>query len=310
MEVVASNSDIVAREWIKPGLRVLITGPTGWFGRTALELTQRLELETLLIGSQAKDFVFGGKTYHQHAWNKSLVNEFEPELVIDTAFITREKVKDLGLATYVNANRQIMAQSYELAELDSVRTYVGFSSGAAVARMKNAQISQDPYGNLKKEFEEKLELISRECAANIVLIRPWSVAGTNLTKPEIFAFSNLIMQARTGLIKINATGPVWRRFCSVDDLLIAGVILGDGKKFTLLESGGELIEIQELAQRITEALGSKSLIIRDSQSSSAPDDYHSDGAIWEEAVRSLGLVPKTLDEIIKLVDADLYRTTH
>lgn len=309
MEVVASNSDNVAREGIKPGLRVLITGPTGWFGRTALELAQRLELETLLIGSQAKDFFYGGRTFHQHAWNKSLINEFKPELVIDTAFITREKAKDLGLAAYVNANRQIMAQSYELAELESVRTYVGFSSGAAVATMKIAQMGQDPYGNLKKEFEEKLELLGRECKANVVLIRPWSVAGTNLTKPEIFAFSNLIMQARTGLIKINATGPVWRRYCSVDELLIAGVILGDRRKFTLLESGGELIEIHDLAQRINNALGSKSRILRESQILSPQDEYHSDGTNWEEAVRSIGLVPKTLDQIIKLVDAELHPTT-
>lgn len=295
-------SETLVGEAIRQGQKILITGATGWFGRTATDLAQRCRAEVLLVSRQESSIDLGRGRAPISTWSESLISNFQPEIVIDTAFITKEKVKETGIDSYIESNRALMSQSFQLAKLPSVETYVGFSSGAAVTANRDHGLFNDPYGFLKNEFESEIQQLSKSSHANIVLIRPWSVAGKFLVKPSIFAFSNLIMQARSRVIHLDSSGEVWRRYCAIDDLLIAGLILGKQEKFNLVESGGELIEIEQLANRICQVLGINAEITRDMDGVTQPNNYFSNGKSWERVTGLVGLKPKGLEEMIREVD--------
>lgn len=296
------TSKTLVGEAIRQGERILITGATGWFGRAAIDLAQSCRAEVLLLASQETYIDLGRGRLPVNKWSESLISDFQPEIVIDTAFITREKIKEIGIERYVKSNRSLMSNSFDLAQLPSVRTYIGFSSGAAATMNVDCELFDDPYGFLKREFESQIQELSKTSEANIVVLRPWSVAGKFLVKPKIFAFSNLIMQARSGVIRLEASGEVWRRYSAVDDLLVAGLILSRHEKFNLVDSGGELIEIEQLANRICQVIGINAEISRVLDGAAKPNNYFSNGKSWEEITEQVGLRPKSLEEMIKEVD--------
>jgi nucleoside-diphosphate-sugar epimerase len=300
---LTQTSDVHVRHTITPGARILIHGATGWFGRTATRLAQDSGAEILLLGREDSFIDLGRGRLPVNKWNEKLSVDFQPSIIIDAAFVTREKIQETGIKDYIAANRALIAKSLFLAKLPSLETYVGFSSGAAVNLTRDSNQSEDPYGFLKKQFEEDISELIGTSYGNVVLIRPWSVAGKFVLKPEVFAFSNLVKQARSGVIRINSRGQVWRRYSSIDDLLVAGLMLGKKHKHSLIESGGELVEIGQLAKRIIHVLDLDAEIVREIDELTPANNYFSDGEDWERITQQLGLRTKNLEEMIREVDS-------
>jgi nucleoside-diphosphate-sugar epimerase len=300
------NPNEIASTLISPGDRVLITGATGWFGKTALDLLDAKGAELLLVGRKDQEVTVGGKAYFQNRWSLPLVNDFKPELVIDTAFSTREKISEMGVRKYIEQNEEILARSYQIARMDTVRTYLGFSSGAALDHASVVDKAEDPYGYLKREFELRMREISKTSSAVISIVRAWSVSGKYVTKPESFAFSNLIRQSHSTNINITAENAIWRRFCSLDELIAVGLAADKELKFNLINSGGTLVEIGELAKIICLATGRTPHIQRNTNPSLSPDLYHSDNQDWIQAVSRIGLRTKSLEDQILDVDRFLF----
>lgn len=295
----------IASAAISPRDRVLITGATGWFGKTALELAGNSGADILLIGRYDLEFELGGRKYLQNTWSDELIENFKPTIAIDTAFITREKIQETGIDSYVSGNREIITRSLQIASLQTLKTYIGFSSGA-VFQPKPFGADEDPYAILKRSFEEDMRKLSLSSSANINILRTWSVAGKHVTKPEIFAFSNLIIQSHTSRIEIKSENPVWRRYCSVEELIAIGLASPFGLKFSLIDSGGTLVEIQELATTICKLSGRYPQILCSINESNVANHYHSDNSDWAKAVSIAGLRTKTLEELILEVEHFLF----
>jgi nucleoside-diphosphate-sugar epimerase len=163
-----------------------------------------------------------------------------------------------------------------------VRKYVGFSSGAAVhlAGMDSFSLAQNPYAAQKQEYETTMANIDVRQGCDVTIARVWSVSGAYMTKPSSFAISNLIQQAKAGIIEILSSGPVYRRYCAIEDVISVGLATQSAPGKRIFDTGGDLIELGELAEIIGEEISPKIQIVRKFKPMLRSDSYHSDGEDW------------------------------
>jgi nucleoside-diphosphate-sugar epimerase len=280
--------------------RVLILGASGWVGRTACNWLSQLGSELHLVASSRRIEQFGGGKFQFELFDPEKVRDFKPTLVIDAAFKTREKLSEALLADYVSSNNALIEQALQVQRLPTVEKFIGMSSGAAVPHLDIASLdlSMDPYGSLKAIYERKLLEIP-ELASKTTIARIWSVSGDFVTKPSLFAFSNLIQQALLGHININAKHQLWRRYVDLEDYLKVASLSNPGPS-RVIDSGGDLIEIGQLAELICAQLGTDSSVSRTLELGS-PDEYFSDGSTWLDSVAKIHLIPLTLEQQISKV---------
>lgn len=262
--------------------RVLITGASGWFGQTAANLMAGQP--SLLLASQTRSIPSLGKNLFVNAYDPKLVRDFSPTVVIDCAFITRERIKDFGLPNYISQNQLIQKQFVELVSSPSVRRYVSFSSGAAVypADAILRTIEENPYGYLKREAELQMESVSSELGKPGVIARAWSVSGAFITKPKSFAFTDFISQALQGKVHIKATNPVFRRYSAIEDLLAVSLAETTQGSFSILNSEGPLVEMAELARQIVSVINPAATISRARPLPGIEDNYFTDTHQWSK----------------------------
>ena len=232
-----------------------------------------------------------GQSQAVHSQSLDIIESFEPTIVIDTAFVTREKLPALGHKAYVETNQKLIDQSLAIAALPSVRKYIGFSSGATVHLAGHASFSleENPYAAQKRIYESRIEEIAGSLQVDVSVARVWSVTGSYCTKPESFAFTDLIAQAKRGLIEIYSKHIVYRRYCAVEDVLAVAMLPKKPGSNSIFNSGGELIELSELAKLIVK-LVSPAADIRCQVNPDLPsDNYHPDSEDWEELVKFAGL---------------------
>lgn len=281
---------------VKPSDRVLILGYSGWFGSSASELLARTGAQLLGSNSQGLKMISDGPK-NVYASTFQGCKDFEPNIVIDSAFLTREKIRILGTEAYISINKTLMHQALEISELNSVERFIGISSGAAKgpSTPTQAELLEDPYGALKSEYENLLMPSGLLVKERSVLLRAWSMSGPHVRNPELFALFDLIRQSKSRIIRIGSNAHVYRRYSDVEDLLAVGLASTTGG--STIDSGGELVEIGELAKIIRKVLGSTAEIHRE-VTSSEDDHYYSDGDSWNEEASRVGLTPKTLQEQI------------
>jgi nucleoside-diphosphate-sugar epimerase len=269
----------------------MVTGAGGWFGRTAIAMTRESGLDLLATGSKDQQIDIDEQSQSVHAQSLEIIATFEPTVVIDTAFVTRERLKALGHKAYVGTNQRIIDQSIAIAALPSVRKYIGFSSGATMhlAGHTSFSLEENPYAAQKRIYESRISEIAGALDCDISVARVWSVTGSYCTKPDTFAFTDLIAQAKSGLIEIKSKHFVYRRFCAVEDVLALALMpLGPGSQ-NVFDTGGDLVDLGTLAQMMVEVVNPTARIHIQLDSGLPSDDYHSDNKDWENFV-SLGLL--------------------
>lgn len=277
-----------------PGGRVIVTGANGWFGRSALQVLRDYDGEIYATSNRSTSLNVGGRQFVVRQWDEKSINTFRPTAVVDCAFLTKDQLSDYSVEDYFTTNRLLIARANWLANLPSVRQFVGFSSGARLTDPAS------PYGRLKAEYELEIEVSARrkpELAA--VIARAWSVSGALVTKPSLFAFSDFIRQAKTGLIRISSEGLVNRRYVAIDDLLRVASALAREPGFQILDSGGELVELGQLAQMVTEIVNPKAEIHRQLRSGYPENNYYSDNSSWETACEKLHYSPRDMHRQIE-----------
>jgi nucleoside-diphosphate-sugar epimerase len=271
--------------------RVLVSGAGGWLGRTAIAMARESGLDLLATGSQDQQIEISGTSQHVQPQSLESISVFEPTVVIDTAFVTRERLAVLGHSAYVETNQKIINQSLDIAALPSVRKYIGFSSGATVhlAGQASFSIQENPYAAQKRVYESKIEEIAGSLQCDVSVARVWAVTGSYCTKPDTFAFTNLIAQAKLGRVKIMANHLVYRRYCAVEDVLAIAMLPKQPGDISIFDTGGDLIELGELAKIVVERVNPNAEIKRQVDTGLPPDNYHSDGNEWNDLVQFAGI---------------------
>ncbi len=267
--------------------RVLILGASGWFGRTFLRLLAP-QIPVMACASAIRD--------QYVTWDDDQVQDFNPTVVANFSFLTRDRISEVGVERFIEINSALTKNFITAAQLPSVRALLTVSSGAAVAFPLDMQTN--PYGVLKKREEDAaLELVTER--RSVVVARAWSVSGPDVRTPHKYAFSDLVLQAKSGVIQVNASQPVFRRYVGVDDFLeVSMARLLSGWSGTI-DSGGELVEVGDLAERVRSIVNPQASISRVEQTSTEPSIYASDDVSWREACGETGIIPADIDEQIR-----------
>lgn len=300
---ISADAVRVASNYLLPSDRVLVIGATGWFGQTATAMAQILNLPSLLIASTSRDFKIGEKIFSAYQWNEKQIREFNPTIVIDAAYITRDFVSTLDLNAYVETNRELTNRLLSISDIESIRKMITFSSGAAIVHDSTSFINpleEDPYGYLKLETEKIIQKEFSKSQIDYSIVRAWSVSGALVTKISGFAFSDLVKQASLGKMKVTASKRVFRRYCLVEESL-AVALTHSSRVDGVLDTGGQLVELHQLAEIIKITISNDIAIEKAPLLQDADDAYYSDGANWENACKKSGLVTASIPEQIKHV---------
>ena len=284
--------------WARDEERVLVLGAGGWFGCTMLDAFKEWDPSTVTaVGTRPRSIRVGRRDWPLVAWDFDAIERWQPTIVLNFAFLTKDLLQSVGLREFVRVNRMLSQRFLWAAALRSVRLALTVSSGAATQISEGEDLRSNPYGFLKRE-EELLALRLVETSRAVVVVRAFSVSGPWVQRPESYAFSDLILQAAAGRVLVTAQHPTYRRYVSVADLLHVGLSLGTSKWSGVVEGGGELIEIGDLAQRIVQIVNPSAQLARVPITGTEPRVYASDGLSWLQACDMTGHVPIDLNEQI------------
>lgn len=275
--------------------RVLVLGAGGWFGSTLLDLLGPLvtPAQVLCIARDPRLHVVGGWTWELEAWEESRVQSFAPTIVLNFAFLTRGFAAGMGADEYESTNSELTRRYIYAATLPTVRLAFTASSGAAATEQDHS------YGRLKLVEEQSTLALASDTRAAIVA-RAYSVSGPYVRRPSEYAFSSFVEQAGSGRIRVTADRPTFRRYTDAGEFLALCIRRGLDGYSGVIESGGELVEMGELAQRIATASRGAVFVERAMPITEEPSTYASDNELWQRHCKIVGFVPSTLDEQVSI----------
>lgn len=206
--------------------KFLLTGASGWFGKTALweyeQLygPQALRSDVVAFASTAKDVDFGSPHGPMPALPLHRIGSFDkPRGLIHLAFLTRDQLQHMDVPAYIAGNRAITHEIEQLTQQHPQLPIITTSSGAAAALdISQLRLEDNPYAWLKQE-EEHLWKTSAQSRMALVF-RVYAASGRFLKSPKLFALGDFIEKALTGQrIVIASRRPVLRSYVHVGTLM-------------------------------------------------------------------------------------------
>jgi len=269
---------------------IVISGATGWLG---VELISKLSNDSSLLNSSifptaSKDgsLEINGNKYATTKL-QNLKKSISFDYFFDFAFVTREKLKILSHKEYSEINKHIIDQSVDFIKTNKPRLVVLASSGA-VYKTNYYQRSKENslYGELKQRQESEISKACELAGSKLIIVRIFNLSGSGIKKLNTFAIAEFIYKSvKNQDIIIQSNYNVVRQYCDIGQLLDLITKLALENKDCTFDSGGEKIEIRELASKIVGQLNSKSKILALEIDSLLPKDiYLSNSNDYEKLV--------------------------
>ena len=280
--------------------RFVLTGPTGWIGRAMLAKMHALG-DPDALGADDRLALFGSRQGTIVAPDgpeleiRSLANIGPADVagahVIHLAYLTKDKMEQHGVDQFHRINTAIDDALLDAIAADRPASLFVASSGAA-------QLAEDgrdahPYGLAKLEQERRFLAWAEKSGVPTLCGRIFNLAGPHINKLESYAVSNFALQAmRGGPIRIEAKQPVFRSFLHVDDL--CGIILRAARLRIRRDRpidlcGTEVLEMQDIAEMVSAAVGGDIPIERPALTSASKSVYLGSGQDTRELALELGL---------------------
>lgn len=251
--------------------RIVVTGANGWLGREVIYRLVRNNPEVSLLALGRSSNVLQlpkCRPVKVHEWKTTEIDRWGPTALIHLAALTKERLLGMSAPAYIAENRHLLESALDIVNLDTIRSVVIASSGAAITQLDH------PYGVHKALEEVKFQEAASQRDVAMVIARIWSVSGRFCTKPEHFLFFDLIRQAisKGESIRIRAGHPVRRKYVDGGEFLeICFRAASSGHSGTIDSTGFE-VEATELAEIIQSELKTKKTIRREVSSERA-DSY-------------------------------------
>jgi hypothetical protein len=126
------------------------------------------------------------------------------------------------------------------------------------------------------------------------MLRPWNLSGPHC-EDKTYALFDFVNQAKSGLIEVSSAKLVYRRYTAAEDLIFMGIASEPSNK--PLDSGGEIVELEQLAHRIFDSLGiSGSVKVKPNRE--GEDRYYAENNSFESSATMFDFVPLSLEEQI------------
>ena len=293
----------------------VVTGATGWFGTATLHI-----LDLALGASSGERLLAYAATGRPVTLRSGRVVEVRPlsdlpehppaaapVCMLHFAYLMRHLAAELGHDEFVRGNRAITDTAVRA--LRAVRpASFAFASSGAVHRPGGGivdDLEHDPYATLKHRDEVRFEQTCREVGARCVLGRIYSVGGPFMPDRDRFVLGDLVDRTvRGGPLVIRARHELWRSYVGLGDVLAVLIAesLDGTDPLVRFDTGGDVVEAEELAARVRTVLGAPEIVIeRDPDPALAPDRYVGAGATFEALARRHRVPLTPLDDQIRQV---------
>jgi nucleoside-diphosphate-sugar epimerase len=280
-----------------PSRRYIVTGPSGWIGRTLLAHLERTLGDR--VDAQVTAFASGARYQCLPSGAKIAVRPLETispadvdgAHVVHLAYLTKEKAEQLGERRFTEGNLAIDdAVLGAIAGAAPASVFVA-SSGAAALAARGQDLH--PYGLAKLRQEARFLDAAARAGIPTIAGRIFNLAGPNINKVSSYAISNFVQQAcERGRIRIEATIPVFRSFLHVGDLcelIDAAGKGGIGRTAPVDLCGGQMVEMAELAYAVAHAVDDDVVIDRGRVDCSRPSVYVGDYSQTKSLAMGLGI---------------------
>lgn len=291
--------ETLARRLTEGHERIAVTGATGWFGRVTLDLLGDA-LGAAAFAARVRGYASEPRTVTVEGVGDARIRaleDLEPaEVLLHYAFLTRNKVADLGVEAFVTANLTITRRVLRALERGDVGALFVASSGAA----REPDLDLNTYGALKRLDELTLP---PACPGPSVVARVFNVSGPHMTKPELYVLGELIKAAKSGRpLRLRAPRRVMRSYAAVSDVVTLGLLeLLEGRAARFETAGERCVEVGELAEEIRSAMDRPDLAIERPplDEALAEDRYIGDGTSMRALAARHGLALQPLaDQIL------------
>lgn len=278
----------VERALKKSTARIVITGASGWIGRATLELLynalgpQAFADRVVAFGSARRTIDFGAGQVDQRPLPTIAALPHTPTLVLHLAFVTKDRVAGMDENLYRTTNQTI--SSTVLRALDfigAMAVFVASSGAAGFADDPAASPSMRLYGSLKKADEDAFAGWAEERGRRAVIARIFALSGPHINKHDNYALAAFIRDAMAGrAIAISSDFAVYRSYVAVRELMsLVFAMLDSPTGVIRFSTGGERLELQEIAEIVSDLLGRVS-IERPPLRPSKIDEYVGDDAVY------------------------------
>lgn len=273
MQPLVSFTPRTVRKLIGCGYNIVVTGATGWLGRTTLEMLaaafgSEFSNRVIAIGSHEQVLTLSSGVQVQviamEAARHAVVGQ--SAILFHYAFLTKDKVPNHSIEDYCVLNRKISRTVRSWIEEGRIRGVMMPSSGAIYDYLNGDR--RDPhavtYGRLKLEDEKSFAESCRSVASCLAMPRVFNLSGPYINKFETYALSSIVVDVfRGGPIRLWADHVVLRSYVYVGDVveICTRWLLQekDQLEINFDTAGPEIVEVGELARRIAIVLSGKAL---------------------------------------------------
>jgi nucleoside-diphosphate-sugar epimerase len=288
--------------------RWVLTGASGWFGRTALwEYEQlhgpeALRRDVVACASTAKLIDIGSDHGPVAAVGLETLDSLDDANgLIHLAFLTRERIASFGVERYILENRAITARVADFICRNPGMPILTTSSGAAaVFDHGEVDLTGNPYAALKQEEED---LWRRSGAERLALVfRVYAATGRFIKDPKVFALSDFLCRALVGeRIEIRSERPVIRSYVHVGTMMRlfwAMLKQPHGPGFRHVDAAMQTVSLVELAEAISTLWGLPEPVVRIDPSLPA-DDYGGDSGSFLQLLEEHAIEAPVLAEQLR-----------
>ncbi len=294
--------------------KFLLTGSTGWFGRTAVNEYHKVFGSNSLINDLVP-FASNHKEIEiSHIKKKikvfplkQIFEENEPAGILHLAFLTRDKIQKYGTENYIKINRKITKIISDYISLHPNIPIITISSGAAnFTKIYKDKIESNPYSFLKNEEE----LIFKKNSSNrmSIIFRVFAATGEYITEPERFALGEFLKCALNNqTIKIKSERKVMRSYVNVETLMkLCWLILKNPLKegFHNYDACFEDLSILQLAEKISNEWNLNSPIYKINEKN-APEFYCGDKEKFKKILKTYGIIHPNIQSQLRLTSKSL-----
>jgi nucleoside-diphosphate-sugar epimerase len=291
---------------------IVITGCSGWLGRAALEflfnnLNKKFDDVVVAFSSTDKEIrLSSGKiVYARDLRNLLEMPKSKRYILVHYAFLTKDKIKNVGIKNYIEKNSIIKNYVSEFINTHDVKTLIYTSSGAVYSDNENScsMMETNPYGYLKAEdemFFSKMLYLGK--VDKLIIPRVFNLGGPYFNNWEHYALSSFVMQASiNGKIKISAQNKVFRSYIHVEELtklLFTLAFFYDRNKIMFDTKGTQIVELSDLAYMVKKNFSDIGVVV-EYNSFTLEDRYYSSDATQDIILKELGQTISGINQIIQ-----------
>ena len=246
--------------------QIVVYGAKGWIGRSAISLvsdekTNWTKKNILLIGSKSEYFINDGQVLQLHSAQEAQKYLSKNCVFLNAAYLRSEKLDFYPQNKLVQKNKQIIEFAEKILKQNRIKTFINLSSGIVDQELnlpKSHKLSV--YAKCKIDDEVTIKNACDSVSSLLINCRIFSLSGRYINEFENLALSLFIKQAVTKPKTITVKSQnTYRTYLDSIDLVRVLFELSLTNSSYMIDSGGFLIKLGQLADKIAEIIPNVSI---------------------------------------------------